>query len=234
LFSLAARQQGTTRGCRHQPVGGRARDAGRRASGAPGTALEILSRLLAEGLITLTAQQSDAFDAAGVFTSAQAAVGATSLQDNGYVVRIARRAARERKPADPSGKRTLLIIDDDPYLVKLLQTYLKLEGYAPRSAATRDDIIALLRAPLPPDLVLLDVTLAELDGFEVLARMRQHALLRDVPVIMLTGQATRAAVIKGLRAGCEGYFTKPFEVDVLVKAVALVLGVGLAQSPGKA
>src|SRR3989337_372599 len=88
-----------------------------------------------------------------------------------------------------------------------------------------DCVAARVRQPPLPDLVLLDVMLPDTDGFNVLARMRQHPLLGKVPVIMVTGTATREAVLKGLLGAATGYITKPFEIDVLVKAVKTVLGI---------
>ncbi|OGA98357.1 MAG: hypothetical protein A3E79_04420 [Burkholderiales bacterium RIFCSPHIGHO2_12_FULL_61_11] len=98
-------------------------------------------------------------------------------------------------------------------------------GFVARVAANREQIVAALRQPPLPDLVLLDVMLPDTDGFNVLARMRQHPLLGKVPVIMVTGTATREAVLKGLLGGANGYITKPFQIDVLLKAVKTVLGI---------
>ena len=98
--------------------------------------------------------------------------------------------------------------------------------YAVRVAANREQILAALRSLPLPDLVLLDVLLPDANGFDVLARMKQHPKLRAVPVVMLTGQATRASVMRGLVGGADGYITKPFEVEILVRGVKAVLGVG--------
>ena len=65
----------------------------------------------------------------------------------------------------------------------------------------------------------------DIDGFDVLARVRQHDAMKDVRIIMMTAKATREAVLKGLERGADGYVTKPFEVDVLLKAVKTVAGV---------
>ncbi|MDH4191878.1 MAG: response regulator, partial [Betaproteobacteria bacterium] len=94
-------------------------------------------------------------------------------------------------------------------------------------------ILAAFREPPRPDLVLLDVTLPDADGFDVLAKMRLHPALKTVPVIMVTAIATREAVIKGILRGADGYITKPFEVDVLLKAVRTVLGLTSAAGAGR-
>lgn len=151
------------------------------------------------------------------------AEGVSSLEDTGYYVSIARRAAGARTRT-AGAKLVAVVVEDDPDLAKLLKTYLKLEGIETVVAANRAEVGEALRRPAVPDLVLLDVQLPDLDGFDVLLRIRAHPLLRLVPVIMLTGEATRAAVLKGLHGGADGYVTKPFQIDVVIKAVRTVLG----------
>jgi DNA-binding response OmpR family regulator len=102
--------------------------------------------------------------------------------------------------------------------------FLVLHDFVPRMAANRDGITAALRIAPKPDVALLDVTLPDIDGFEVLLRMKQHPVLKSMPVIMITGKATREAVLKGLACGADGYITKPFDVDVISHAVKSVLG----------
>ena len=66
--------------------------------------------------------------------------------------------------------------------------------------------------------------LPDIDGFEVLGRIRSHPSLKALPVVMLTAKATRESVLKGLHLGADGYVTKPFEIEVLMDAVRTVLG----------
>jgi two-component system OmpR family response regulator len=66
--------------------------------------------------------------------------------------------------------------------------------------------------------------LPDADGFDILAAIRRHPALSAVPVVMLTAKATREGVLKGLAGGADGYITKPFEMDVLMKAIGVVLG----------
>lgn len=73
--------------------------------------------------------------------------------------------------------------------------------------------------------------LADANGFDILAKMRLHPALKSMPVIMLTAEATREAVLKGLQAGADGYITKPFEVDAVVAAVNAVLGLSGPSAP---
>ncbi|MDP1565218.1 MAG: response regulator, partial [Polaromonas sp.] len=116
------------------------------------------------------------------------------------------------------------VVDDEPMLAKFIQSYLMFEGFKVRVASNREEVITEFRKQPAPDLILLDVVLPDADGFDILLRLRQHPLLKDVPVIMLTGKATREAVLKGLAAGADGYVTKPFEADALMHVVRTVLG----------
>jgi len=221
------------------------------ARSAPGMAPEAvrarLADLLSGGLIA-SGNAGDAFggiDPGDFFTvtspdetapglsrggSNEVAAGVSSLKDTGYFVRIARRA--ELAPGKVRSARPVaIVVEDDPDLGKLLRTYLKLEGIDTIIAVNREQVIAAFRRPTAPDVVLLDVQLPDLDGFDVLARMRQHPLLRAVPVIMVTAESTRAAVVKGIHYGADGYVTKPFQIDAVMKALRTVLGSEPAKPP---
>ena len=165
-------------------------------------------------------------------SSPEAEGGASILRQKGYFVRIARRPGEGRTHKE-GWKPTILVVDDDIDLQKLIRTYFVLEGFAVRAALKRDDITIALRMQPTPDLVLLDVQLPDASGFDILARMRQHPVLRYMPVIMLTAEATREAVLKGLQGGADGYVTKPFEADLLVNAVKAVLGLSPPAQAGK-
>ena len=93
------------------------------------------------------------------------------------------------------------------------------------TAASRTEIVSGLRRQPSPDLVLLDVMLPDADGFNILLKMREHPVLKSVPVLMLTAKATRESVLRGLAGGANGYITKPFEPKALISAVRTVLGI---------
>ncbi len=193
--------------------------------------VEPVSDVNASGFSTITVP-------AGFFSSLkgdsnpEAEGGFAILKQKGYFVRIARRPSDV--PKHPEGWRpTVLVVDDDIDLQKLIRTYFVLEGFNVRGALKRDDIMIALRLQPPPDLMLLDVQLPDADGFDILTRMRQHPVLKHLPVIMLTAEATREAVLRGLEGGADGYVTKPFEADLLVNAVKSVLGIGAAEKPKK-
>jgi two-component system OmpR family response regulator len=154
----------------------------------------------------------------------EAKEGASDLLKQGYYVRIARRAPVERKPA-AGARLSVMVIEDEPQLAKLLCTFFSIEGFETRTGANRAEIVEALRKPPVPDLVLLDAKLPDADGFEILGKLRQHPAFKSTAIVMLTGNTTREAVLRGLAGGADGYITKPFEVEVLMKAVRAVLGV---------
>lgn len=145
------------------------------------------------------------------------------LRKQGYVARIAKRAAEERK-LEKGEQIHVLVIEDDPHLAKLLRMFLNMHEFVPRMAGGKDEIVAALRIAPKPDVVLLDVTLPDVDGFEVLSRIKQHPVLKSIPVVMMTAKATREAVLQGLVRGADGYITKPFDVDIISSAIKSVLG----------
>ena len=160
---------------------------------------------------------------------AEADSGAASLRKTGYYVSIARPRGPARKLA-PGEVFSAIVVDDEPMLAKFIQSYLSFEGFQVRLAGNRAEVVAEFRKLPVPDLILLDVMLPDADGFDILLRLRQQPALKNVPVIMLTGKATRESVIKGLAGGADGYITKPFEADALMHAVRTVLSLPEAAS----
>lgn len=148
---------------------------------------------------------------------------AESLKRNGYFVNIARRAEQRKSPAG-GARYSVLVIEDNVELQKVLKFLLRFEEFEPRAASTRSEIVAALRTMPSPDVILLDVNLPDINGFDVLARIRQHPILKSIPVIVLTAQSTRQDVLRGLAGGADGYITKPFEHDILMTGIRAVLG----------
>jgi CheY-like chemotaxis protein len=145
------------------------------------------------------------------------------LHRQGYYVNIARQPKHAVRPAQ--GKAyCVLVVEDNPNLGGITRKFLSLEGFAPRMATCRSEVVDELRKSPPPDIVLLDVVLPDADGFEILALIRKHAALSRMPVIILTARATREDVMRGLVLGANGYVTKPFEFEVLMRSIKSVLG----------
>jgi two-component system OmpR family response regulator len=153
----------------------------------------------------------------------EADAGLLSLRRKGYFVGIARERARAAARA-PGRPLVAVVIEDEPVLAKFVQSYLAFEGIQTRLAANRAEVSTELSKPQVPDVILLDVMLPDADGFDILRRIRKHRALREVPVVMLTGMATRGDVIRGMQGGADGYLTKPFEAEALIRAVRTVLG----------
>lgn len=162
---------------------------------------------------------------------AEADVAEHRLNVEGYYVSIARRAASRKKPSagsvysDPTAwTYAVLVIEDNPDIRRSLRLLLTLEKFEPRMAGNRSEIVAELRRTPSPDLILLDVNLPDANGFDILMRIRQHPALKSIPVIMLTAQANRDDVLRGMSGGADGYITKPYENEILIRAIKAVLG----------
>lgn len=119
---------------------------------------------------------------------------------------------------DPIPK--VLVVDDEPNIRELVQVALKFHGCTVATGATGMDALALAGAT-DPDLIVLDVMLPDIDGFEVCRRLR--ASDNDVPVIFLTARDTTSDTVTGLTLGGDDYITKPFSVEALVARVRAVL-----------
>jgi diguanylate cyclase (GGDEF)-like protein len=122
----------------------------------------------------------------------------------------------------------ILIADDEPHIRRILQFLLEQAGYEVVAAADGRQALALL-AQESPDLVLLDVMMPHLDGFAVLAEMRQNRETSRLPVIMLTARGESTARIKGLKSGANDYVAKPFDHEELLARVANMLETCQAQ-----
>ncbi|HET9732390.1 MAG TPA: response regulator [Acidimicrobiales bacterium] len=120
------------------------------------------------------------------------------------------------------GTRTVLVVDDDPVIRKLLQVNFEMEGYS--VALAGDGVEALeLVAATPPDLVVCDVMMPRMDGITTVTRLKQDPATASIPVILLSAKAQDGDVRAGLAAGAEDYATKPFDPLELLDRVARLL-----------
>jgi two-component system OmpR family response regulator len=199
---------------------------------------DIIPVLIRDGLVepaSIAVQEgldfSYFFDAEKTTPSAEALANAhleaedsaAALARDRYYVSIARRSSLVKRPAE-GAPIAVLTVEDDASMSHLLQLMLLKEGFEVRSAKNRAEVVAEMRRLPSPDLVLLDVVLPDANGFDILERIKQHPLLKAIPVIMVTGEATRDNVVRGLADGADGYITKPFDVAILRNAVRYVLG----------
>lgn len=121
--------------------------------------------------------------------------------------------------ADQQGRRTVLVVDDEPTITEIVSRYLERAGYSAATAADGLEAIQLAEERRP-DLVVLDVMLPELDGLQVLRRLREDG---RTPVILLTAKGEQNDKLAGLRNGADDYVVKPFSPSELVARVDAVL-----------
>jgi diguanylate cyclase (GGDEF)-like protein/PAS domain S-box-containing protein len=105
---------------------------------------------------------------------------------------------------------TILIVDDDPQLRKLLEMLLQLKGYQTGVAASGEDALAMIKQA-PPDLILLDIMLPGMDGCETASLLKSSAETSSIPIIMLTALTDRDARLRALEAGVEEFLSKPVD-----------------------
>ena len=146
------------------------------------------------------------------------------LELRGFYVSIARQPF-ERRKVPPGEKLSALVVEDDEDLGMLVTRVLGPAGFSVKVAADRAQVLAALGEKKKPDVVVADVKLPDLNGFDLLARMKAHPTLKGIPVVMLTGDAKRESIVRGLLSGADGYITKPFEKEILARGVKAVLGV---------
>jgi two-component system KDP operon response regulator KdpE len=113
----------------------------------------------------------------------------------------------------------VLVVDDEPHILQVVRMNLEMEGYHVITASSGAEALERLREDLP-DLVLLDVEMPELNGFETLRMIRE---VSDVPVIMLTVRSEEDDIVHGLELGADDYITKPFRARELSSRIGAVL-----------
>jgi two-component system alkaline phosphatase synthesis response regulator PhoP len=111
--------------------------------------------------------------------------------------------------------KRILAVDDERSIVRLVQVNLERQGYRVKTAFDGQEALAKVQAE-PPDLIVLDVMMPFMDGFEVLRELKKSPATRDIPVIMLTAKAQDADVWEGWKSGAECYLTKPFNPQELI------------------
>jgi DNA-binding response OmpR family regulator len=112
----------------------------------------------------------------------------------------------------------ILIVDDEPNIVLALELLMKKEGFEVRSVDDGEKAYQAV-GEFRPDLVLLDIMMPKMDGYEVCQRIRADASLKDVRIIMLTAKGREVEKEKGLALGADSYITKPFSTREVVLTV---------------
>lgn len=116
----------------------------------------------------------------------------------------------------------VLVVDDEPNIVLSLEFLMQQAGFDVTTALDGESALALVNEN-PPDLVLLDISLPGISGFEVLEQLRNQPSFKRLPIVMLTAHGREVEREKGLALGADDYITKPFSTRQLVEKVQALL-----------
>jgi DNA-binding response OmpR family regulator len=119
----------------------------------------------------------------------------------------------------------LLIVEDDRHAREGYQAYLVGAGFGVRALEGGAQVLSVAKSQ-KPDLVLLDLELPDVDGWEVARRLKSDAETRDIPIVAFSGRTMQHEKVSALRAGCDVYLTKPCAPDHLLHTVRKLLGIG--------
>jgi len=128
--------------------------------------------------------------------------------------------AAPTEPAPPMSGPRVLVVDDEPAIADLVSTALRYEGFEVATAGTGHDVAPLVES-FRPELIVLDVMLPDVDGFEVQRRLRDGG--RRVPVLFLTARDATEDKVRGLSIGGDDYVTKPFSLEELIARIRAIL-----------
>jgi len=117
-----------------------------------------------------------------------------------------------------SAKPKIIIVDDDRETRELLAMALQMEDFEVAQAANGLRLISTLQVD-QPDLILLDVNMSWIDGFELCRAVRKNEDFKDIPVIFISARSSSADVKRGIEAGAADYFTKPIELQTLIARI---------------
>ena len=122
-------------------------------------------------------------------------------------------------------KKTIMVVDDNPDIITIVKTILEGRGYTVFSASSGPELLSILPNH-KPDLIILDIMMPEMDGLEVLTRLKGKTETATTPVILLTAKVQYEDVLGGYKLGADYYITKPFTSTQLVNGINLLLGEG--------
>ncbi len=119
--------------------------------------------------------------------------------------------------------KKIVLAEDEPQIARLVEFKLKKEGYQVICKGNGEEALAAIKTE-EPDLILLDVMMPVMNGYEVLRRVKEDENLKNIPVVMLTARAQERDVVKGIDTGADDYITKPFHPAELLARVKKILG----------
>jgi CheY-like chemotaxis protein len=119
--------------------------------------------------------------------------------------------------------KTIMVVDDNPDIITIVRTILEGKGFNVLSASSGIECIEALKSQ-KPDLIVLDIMMPEMDGLEVLTRLKSMSEFNNVPVVLLTAKVQYEDVLGGYKLGADYYITKPFTSTQLINGINLLLG----------
>jgi len=119
-------------------------------------------------------------------------------------------------------RKRILVVDDEIYIVHILEFSLTMEGYSILTASDGEEALRVIDSERP-DLVVLDIMMPKLDGYEVCRRLRQDEQFQELPVILLSAKGRPVDREAGLQAGADDYITKPFSPRKLLEKIRELL-----------
>jgi DNA-binding response OmpR family regulator len=126
------------------------------------------------------------------------------------------------RPAEETRVRSIIIVEDDEDIADSIRFNLEREGFRVRIAATGEDALNVILSG-PPNLILLDLNLPGMNGFEICRRLKAESATAKIPILMLTARAEETDKVLGLNMGADDYVTKPFSMRELVARINATL-----------
>ena len=126
----------------------------------------------------------------------------------------------------------VLIVDDNPQNLKLAKVILAAEGYEVKTAIDAEEALRILES-FTPRLILMDLQLPRMDGLELTRRLKADPARREIIIIALTAYAMKGDDEKAFAAGCDGYISKPIDIDTLPRVVAEYLARRVSRGSGR-
>jgi putative two-component system response regulator len=120
-------------------------------------------------------------------------------------------------------KQVILVVDDAPENIQVLSAILK-NNYKVKIATNGEKALKIANSDNPPDLILLDIIMPEMDGYEVCKQLKENQTTKDIPVIFVTGVTEKSEQEKGMALGALGYLNKPVDPDEVLQAVRKYIG----------
>ena len=131
-------------------------------------------------------------------------------------------------PTSAAMKPRILVVDDEIYIVHILDFSLGMEGYEVVTALDGEQALEKAQSE-KPDLIVLDIMMPKLDGYETCKRLKADAATQDIPVILLSAKGRNIDQKVGFEVGADDYITKPFSPRKLVERINAILGNGSSQ-----